>query len=316
MGRKALFDAWSLVLQGRVDEVPPLHGVYTDPLATLGTRPTEPYKHVDQWLGPWGSLVFIARVLVDRIWNPGATSENRYLRVPAAYVKTLRDRALADVRGTDTTFLSEGDALSAWYTRQIIQALGKSPASTQPLAISNVFGLRRVLTDLLPADRPYVGNTVYAVSVFTTVREFLSSPLGDTAARIRRSYGEQGTREQVEAHQALQRKAIETGRNLAFSDPWGHMVSCTNWTQARFFDIDFSAAVEAKGSVHHAGQEAGRPSLVLGGTYGSRVALPMVNAFTILGKDARGDVWLRGTLSKEHWANIERALHEQADGKS
>lgn len=315
MGRKALFDAWSLVLNGRADEVPPLQGAYSDPLATLGTRPTEPYKHVDKRLGLWGSLVFLARVLVDRLRNPGATSENRFVRVPAAYVKALHDRALADVRGTDTAFVSEGDALSAWYARRLLQALGKSPASAQPLAVSNVFGLRRVLTDLLPAGRPYVGNTVYAISVFTTVREFLAAPLGHAAARIRRSYQEQGTREQVEAHQALQRKAVREGRNLAFSDPWGHMVSCSNWTQARFFDIDFSAAVVDEGPVHHAGQAPGRPSLVLGRTFGSRVALPMVNAFTILGKDARGDVWLRGTLSKEHWANIERALHEQADGK-
>lgn len=48
MRRKALLDAWSLVLQGREDEVLPLHGVETDPMATLGTHPTELYQHVDK----------------------------------------------------------------------------------------------------------------------------------------------------------------------------------------------------------------------------------------------------------------------------
>lgn len=48
IGRKDLLDAWSLMLQGREDEILHLHGVETDPMATLGTHPTEPYRHADQ----------------------------------------------------------------------------------------------------------------------------------------------------------------------------------------------------------------------------------------------------------------------------
>lgn len=317
MGRKALLDAWSLVLQGRSDEVLPLHGVETDPLVSLGQQATEPYKHADKRMGLWGFFIFLLRHFVDKIWGPKSVRDTRLVRVPAACVKSLYASALADMCHDDersTSFISEGDVLSAWWTRHTVRCLIPSPTSTQPVVISNQLGLRGRLDTMLPPDKPYLGNAVCNISIFTTARAILSQPVSRTAARIRRSFAEQSTREQLEALFALMYQAKQRGKLLGFSDPWAYMVSCTNWTKARFFDVDFSAAVinqdALAGQDNHMQRKRGRPVLVLARTSSAwKVGQwPMIHSFTILGKDGQGNVWIRGSLRPEQWNKIEREL--------
>ena len=119
MGRKALLDAWSLVLQGREDKVVPVHGVETDPMATLGTHPTEPYQHADKQFSTWQMIIFSLRYAFDQIfWRP--KDESRVICVPAAYVQSLCNTARADItaanhgdNGEDTPFINEGDIMCA-----------------------------------------------------------------------------------------------------------------------------------------------------------------------------------------------------------
>ena len=107
MGRKVLFDSWSLILQGREDQVPSLHGIDTDPLATVGTRPTEPYKHVDKKLRVWQSLIFGLRIAFDQnVWRP--KGETRTVCVPAAYVQSIRNAALGQPLSAKATSCLHG----------------------------------------------------------------------------------------------------------------------------------------------------------------------------------------------------------------
>jgi hypothetical protein len=312
VARKPFLNAWSLVLHGREDEVPPLHGVDSDPLATLGTRSSETYKHADKQLCIWQLATWGFRYLFDKWWRP-QTEESRVVFVPASFVRSLREQALSDVRlcrdgHEDVPFLSEGDVLCAWWTRQLVAA--QVPGnSSRTVALNNAFGLRGLLSeDLLPSSHEYVANAFCMVPVFMPARDVLGKPLGLVAAAVREAYVDLGTRPQVEALAALHRAAQSRGGVALFGDPWMHMVVCTNWTKAELFDTDFSRAVVAGGRRRVGRNESGKPSFILAHAFAQ--GFSMINGFMITGRDGDGNFWLYGILRSEVWPVIEQALKD------
>ena len=267
MGRRAFLDAWSLVLQGREDEVIPVHGVETDPMATLETHPTKPYQHAGKQFSTWQMFIFGLRYAFDQIfWRP--KDESRVICVPAAYVQSLGNTARVDItaanhgeNGESMPFVSEGDILCAWWTRQILSRMPKDPSRI--IAINIAFGLRWLLAkDMLPASSAYGANAVTYVPAFMPAKDVLTRPLAYVAATLRKALAELGTREQIEARLALDRNSQEvTGGTGIFGDPWMHMVVCTNWTKGNFYNVDFSAAVVKEGR-HLGEQKVGRPSYI------------------------------------------------------
>lgn len=85
------------------------------------------------------------------------------------------------------------------------------------------------------------------------------------------------------------------------------MLIFTNWSKAKFFETDFSAAVIKQGNPGAARfNKLGRPSLVL--VLGHTNGFSTRNTFPILGKDAAGNYWAIGILRKGLWVNIEKKL--------
>lgn len=363
MGRRELLTAWTAVLAGREGDVKPLHGVDEDPLASFGVEREgqgqgqggEPYVLADKRLSRWQMLRFGLRFRLRRSRGP---ESSRMLRVPAAYMKTLHASALSDLEaeaeaeavvatameagegGEGTSerkrkkkpFVSEGDVLSAWVARLIVQhtpRLASSPDRT--VVVMNAFGLRwRLADDLLPADRAYVGNAVRWVYAHLRTRDLavgagagagaeaeaqqplglgLGPGLGRAAAAVRRSIAEQGTRAQLEAGMALEREAVErTGSAPLFGDGGMVMVAVSNWTKARFFDTDFSAAVVAgDGSGGGGSSKAGRPSYIHTAPFIDD-GLALQGVTPIIGKDGDGNYWLQPTLEEGVWDGIQKTL--------
>lgn len=222
------------MLQGREDEILPLHSVQTDPLITLSQHPTQPYKHVDKRMSTWQLIVFEVRYVCDQLfWRP--KDEGRVICVPTTYVQSLRNAALNDIDNEQkvktseaTPFLSDGDVLCAWWTRQILSRIPHT--SSQTIAINIAFGLRWLLSrDILPASSAYIGNALTYMPVFMSASDVLTRPLGHVAATLHKALVELGTREQIEARMALGRISQHaTGNPALFGDQWMHMVVCTN----------------------------------------------------------------------------------------
>lgn len=331
MGRKELLDAWSLVLQGREKEVLPFHGVDLDPLATLGTNPREEYKQIDKQMSTWQLLMLAARHICFKLWSPPSAEESRVIMVPASFATHLRDTAMADISAplgtsqqpgqgvrlnnsdvpksdenqkehvaSSAAFVSEGDVICAWWTR-IIVAAQLPPTSNRTVAITLPFNLRWLLKDdLLPSETAYIGNAAISVPAFTSVKELLEKPLGQVAAMIRSALQTLGTRDQVEALVALSRAATSRGSSVLFGDAWMQMIACTNWTKGKFFQVDFSSAVLK-------GIGGGKPTYIQAHAF-SGSSLSMINAFSIVGKDAHGNIWLIGRLASDYWPIIEDAM--------
>lgn len=126
MAKKALVDSWTLMLQGRDDEVPRPFGSDRDPLSELGKHPSEPHKLAGQQMSMPGLLLYVASNAYDLAIRG---KENRVICIPDSFLKGLRAKALKELdaetqsSGGKKPFLSEGDVLVAWFTRLNISHL-------------------------------------------------------------------------------------------------------------------------------------------------------------------------------------------------
>jgi hypothetical protein len=312
MGMKALLSAWTLVLQGRDDEVQSFHGFDSDPLKRLGENLVEPYKLADLRMGTWQMVVYgIRMVLESLLWG----EEGRMLCVPASYIKNLRDKAIQDAAeesGEDKPFLSEGDVLAAWWSRFAISQY--PPNSTRTVHLSNAFELRSILAnDLIPKGSAYCANAVLAIFTLLSVKDITQKPVGHVALALRRSIVELGTRPQIEALASMVNESYaKTGYPPLVGDATMHMINFTNWTKAKLYETDFSAAV-----VNHSQSNSerfnkpGMPSYIQ--PCGFSKSFSLRNAFSIVGKDAAGNYWMMGSLRKGIWGNIEETLKNSPD---
>lgn len=304
---KAILDAWSLVLQGRDEEVPPLHGFDSDPLARLGRDPKEKYKLAERRLSVWQIIVFGIRYAFEMVWWG---DEGRVLCVPNTFITALRETALQELasesEGNKKPFLSESDVLCAWLTRLAISNLPKD--SSQTILISNALDYRSLLAnDLLPRNGVLLGNAVTVVHAFTTVKAILETHLSKTALAIRHGIQNLATRSQLEAHQAILRESIDkTKIPLLFGDANMQVLPFTNWTKAKYFETDFSAAVVGQGTpLGERANGRGIPS------YAQNCGLGRgLSKFVIMGKDVQGNFWVTGFLRKAVWEGISQKLED------
>jgi hypothetical protein len=310
MGRVALFKNWTAVLDGREGDVQPLYGYDTDPLAALGTKPSEPSVLLKRQITGLSILLFVIRYLFDLFWH--SKEETRVVCIPGPFVEDLRKRAIEELskegqNGTGQPFVSDGDVICAWWSRTLISVLQPSPSRT--IVIMNAFGMRNVLSnDLLPEGCAFVSNASINVLAFMPAAEILTKPLSYIALKVREAITQQGTRAQVEAFTFNMRESIsKTGRAPIYGNSGMLMVIFSNWSAAKFFEIDFSAAMVKTGlRLENRSNALGRPSYInadgkIRGFFGR-------NAFPIMGKDAAGNYWLSGPARAEVWPEIEKSF--------
>ncbi|KAF2651410.1 hypothetical protein K491DRAFT_696469 [Lophiostoma macrostomum CBS 122681] len=303
MGKKTILDAWTLVLEGREDEVQAPHGMEFDPFSKLGVNPPEPHKLVPQQLGMFGLLGFGVG-LVPTVLRQ---QETRMVCVPRSFVERLRKDAIAQLAVADNAseppFLSENDVLFAWWTKLAIAHLPQN--STRTVNLNNAFDMRkRLKPDIFPEGATYLSNGVSFINVLLKVKDIADKPVSYTASAIRKSINELGTREQVEAFQGLVRQG--PGKLPPFfGDRNMHLLTYSNWTKADLFSLDFSAARRDAGDALR--RTACKPRYIQNNHFGQT----MPNAFPIIGKDNDGNYWLSGYMNKGHWARIEELLAKE-----
>ncbi|RSM15439.1 hypothetical protein CDV31_005032 [Fusarium ambrosium] len=303
MGKKAIVQGWTLMLQGREDEIPTPIGHDDDLLADFGKNPTEPHLLADRRVGNAG----LAGYALRNIMGLTGPKEIRMVCIPAVFwekmVADVRQELSENAAEGEDPFVTEGDVLVAWWTRLCSSHLGKD--STTTVAAQNSMSLRRVLaSDLLsPPDRPYISMALGFPTVLLPARDILTKPLSWLALQFRQAINEQGTRAQVEAYAALQREFSATLRMpIFFGDTGMYNLFYSNWQRARMFEFDFGAAAVKS--------RDGKP---LRSSYIQCVQDPAFpEGWPISGKDEKGNYWISGFRAKGLWAKIEGELEAQA----
>lgn len=313
MGKKALLNAWTLMLKGRDDEIRSPYGAETDPFVDLGTAPTERHELEAQKMGILGLLGFGVRQLLSFVY----AQENRIVCVPGQFVRRLRDSAITELAtarkgmqmqnnfssGNTTAegqpFLSEGDVLCAWWTRYAVAHLPNN--CSQMVVLNNAYDIRKSLSgDLIPEGTSYLSNAIGFINVLLSVKDIKEKPHSYVASHIRNAIMTLGTRSQVEAFFAMLRES-RIKLPPFFGNSNMHMVTFSNWTKANLFELDFSAALVDQGANP---ARIARPRYIQNNQFG----LTMPNAFPIIGKDNDGNYWLSGYMNTGHWAKIEELL--------
>ncbi|KAF4815652.1 Transcriptional regulator sdnM [Colletotrichum siamense] len=318
-GKKALLDAWVLMLQGGDGEIPSPYGgdapgVDFDPLAKFGCHPTEPYKLRSQLM----SSLSLGAWAIGNLFEFVGKQETRVVRVPKLFLDKLANDAMTELQdgsheSNTTSFLSEGDVLCAWWTKIATAHLPKNASTRRrTLVLNNAYSLRKALggeTGLLPLkstdsskmDAPYLSNAVGFINVVGTMADVFDKPVGYMASRIRIAIKELGTTPQVEAAAALVR-SNKMKLPPFFGDKSMHMITYSNWTKTDLFNVDFSSAIKAQDSGNK--QRRGRPVYI----QNNQAGFGLPNAFVIIGRDLDGNYWLSGYMSQGLWAKMEASF--------
>lgn len=295
MGMKALVAGWSLVLQGREDEIATPVGFDLDPLAELGKHATEPHKLADRRVSKLGLASYVLRNAYGLAIQ---AKEIRMVCIPAAFWQTLHATALeylkSETESEGPRFLSENDVLTAWWIRMTVAHLGLGPDTT--VVAQTGMSARKALEDddTLPAGHPYLSNAFGFFNVILTAKDILDKPLGWLAMRVRGAISEQSTRGQLEAYMALQRANYNLPVFFGHSNM--HQVSFSNWQKAGLFSADFSAAAVP--------DKLSRVSYV----QQNQVPFAFPEGFIMSGKDGEGNWWLSGYRKKGYWDMLEAEL--------
>lgn len=131
--KRALLDAWMLMLQGREEEILEPLGPHEYILEHLGKNPTEPHVLAEHHLSKPGLVWWVLQNFYNLIV---IKKEHRMICVPAAYLAKLRAKALAELAAqtageeSQVPFLSEGDVLLAWVSRLAMANLPEDSEKT------------------------------------------------------------------------------------------------------------------------------------------------------------------------------------------
>ncbi|GKZ84690.1 hypothetical protein AnigIFM56816_010245 [Aspergillus niger] len=310
ISRGTFFEAWTAVLRGREDEVPPFVPFEHDPLGTLGTGvPVQSYKNFGRVLRGLSFVVFGLRCLWEMVWFK---QEEHSIHLPGRCVDRLKETARQELEAMASgdepkvPFVSESDVVMAWWVRTVVTAL--NPSADRTVVVMNVFNVYALFEKSFPAGGAgFIGNAFfYACTLLVAGQVIRDVTLGYVAPKIRHALMEHRTREQVQAMAAMQRASF-TKTPPVVGKVNSLFLACTNQHKARYFDLDFSPAVVSPGvPLSERTNALGRPSYINDIEHSQ--GYPSHNVVRILGKDTAGDYWLLFKTRQGAWPAIHRQL--------
>ncbi|KAL2207008.1 hypothetical protein CC79DRAFT_1335235 [Sarocladium strictum] len=303
MGKHAIMDGWIKIMQGRQSEIPEPIGSDDDPLVDFGKHATDDHLLADRRVSNLGMAGYALR----NISGLAGPKEIRMVCLPAAFwqkiVADVREDLKNEAADGEVPFVTEGDVITAWWTRMCCSHMRKDSSTT--VAAQNAMSLRRVLKDdLLPQNKPFISMALGFPTVILPAKDILTKPLSWLALQFRHAIRDQGTRAQVESYAALQREFSPTLRMpVFFGDTGMYNLFFSNWQRAGLFNFDFSAAAK----VPNSDGKAVRPSYI---HCVQDPAFP--EGWPISGKDEHGNYWISGFREKGLWAKVDEELKEYA----
>ncbi|PYI08709.1 terpene synthase [Aspergillus sclerotiicarbonarius CBS 121057] len=314
IARTTFFKAWIAVLRGREHEVPDFVPFDHDPLCMLGLGvPAQRYSRFGRVVRGVGLVGVGLRWLFEVLWF--RREEEHPIRLPGRCVDKMREMARKDLAAAtpkggekeeEEPFVSEGDVVVAWWVRTMVTALNPRPDRT--IMVMNVFNVWGLFDEWFPTGGAgFIGNAFfYSYTLLVADQVLRDTKLGHVASRNRQALVEHRTREQVQAMTAIQRASwtrtppVVGDANLLF-------MACTNQHKARYFELDFSAAVVSPGvPLSERPHALGRPAYI--NDIEHCRAYPTRNVVRIIGKDAAGDYWLLFKTRAGAWPVIHRQL--------
>lgn len=310
ISRTNFFNAWIAVLRGHEEEVPAFVPYDHDPLCTLGKEaPRQSYSNLGRLLSGLSLVIFGLRYMFEILWVRNL--EEHPVRLPGRCVDRMRKTVLRELAattpvGAEKPFVSEGDAVVAWWVRTMIKAL--KPAPDRTIMVMNVFNVWSLFPEWFPNGATgLIGNSFFYSYTLLVARNVLQDiNLKYVASTNRKALVEHRTKQQVEAMTAIQRGNFMRAAPVV-GDSKMLFMAATNQHKARYFETDWSAAVIAPGvPLSERPHALGRPSYINDIEYCR--GYPTRNIVRIIGKDAVGDWHLLFKARAGAWPVIHQEL--------
>ncbi|KAJ8109765.1 hypothetical protein OPT61_g7216 [Boeremia exigua] len=310
MGQQSLLQAWQAVLNGKEESVPKCVPYEHDPLVGLAADASPREHHLYAFaLTGIRFFFFVIAYLYELFVYPKVTG--RVIRFPGPWVEQLRDQAIAEIRSKGVSekdaFLSHGDVLLSYWCKTSLSAQHLRP--TRPVHIMNVMDIRGAKGGLpLPENTAYISNAVQEAATILTIAEIDKLTVSELAARLREDLKRSRSPGQLTAANAWRLENCSSGRPSGPPGPWNQViVGWSNWSRAKFFNLDFSSAVLKAGlPVSERATKIGQPSMIL--INGQGDGITMRNAGPLMGQDANGDWWAAWYMRAEAWREVEEVF--------
>lgn len=305
-GLSTIMSAWSLVLAGKKDSVPPLAGWDSDPMAAIYKAeltdgvPLERAHIEDKLLTGWRLAVFGIRFLWESTF---ANHESRILCIPRKVIDALMARTRSqlpqslDSETSEKPFVSENDVIVALM--QQVYAMAHPAGSQRTIAILMAVDPRGRVGSALRPDIAYVQNAPCGAFVKCAAADAQTMTLGELASRCRSDVAAQTTEAQIKANANLvYRSLLASGTQPIVGDCTMEFTSMSNWSRGKLLEkTDFGPAVVTPGK----GLTPGKPVYFQAQSIELKNPLSMTVCI-INGRDVNGDLWMSCDLKPHVWA--------------
>ncbi|KAL8780691.1 MAG: hypothetical protein Q9194_000794 [Teloschistes cf. exilis] len=309
MGTTQLLKAWSSVLAGRSEDVPPVLGNRIDAIEDVGMSSDEkaqvPFILQNTQIKGLSMLAFAVRFVWDLLTRRKIETHSMFL--PAKFVSQLRQMAQDQLRQTGIEkppFLSDGDIITAYFSRLVMLSRSRK----RPAIIMNVFDVRGRLRDTFTSGAAYLQNLILPASFTVPALEKSAMSFGQIALGLRKAVEEQTTDAQARSLMKLMKASVAaTGSMPIFGSSDSMIIACTNWSKAGLRDAaNFGPAVIPTDHADADDKSVAPPGTCVsyGGTTISNKDNPR-DTFVIYGKDVAGDCWVHAYLRPESWKLIQ-----------
>jgi hypothetical protein len=311
MGFQALLKSWSLVLEGREADVPPVLGARTDFLLELDQdqeSKDEEFVLEKHRLRGRKKVRFVFEFLRDKVRNPDP--EVRFIYLPKSAFNQLQQEPRRQVTESNKAsgqdhVISEGDILTAWAARAVALAEPKS----RPVTIGGLLDGRPRIPSIANSEGVYAQN-ILTTTIMIIPPEISKGDLGPIALAHRRQLLEQTPEPQIRGWLRTMKEELQGGGEglLLFGPSDGLPMLVNNLTKAEYMKAaNFGAAVLRQGE---ATESRCNPLGTMVMNYNQPLDRPLAwpNCFYMLGKDHGDNHWLMGSLTPQVWAKLEEDL--------
>jgi hypothetical protein len=313
MGLASIFEAWSLVLAGKSENVVPMPGyrqdVFDDMLKSV---PEERHVLADRILDRGQFDEWSTRSLSASQQCPDIQS--RTLCIPRHALDKMMQEARSHLARNETQnttpFISEGDVFTAIACQTLAKYQGEG-THHELLTIMAVDPRSRVKSVFSP-DVAYVQNSPTNIFYFCRGDEVVDMPTGRLALLVRQAIQTQTTEEQLKIATALSvdsMKAMKMPVIFGSIDMTAQFMS--NWTKGNLAEkVDFSPAIEREAAPETRRGKRGHPTYYQASDPSHNTVSVISSVFVVVGKDYEGNTWFSNSLPTEMWSHLMEYLEQ------
>ncbi|KAK2791553.1 hypothetical protein FQN52_004742 [Onygenales sp. PD_12] len=317
MGTRALLHNWSLVLNGKEEEVSAVVSAREDILEKPeleGESLNQDLVIERKQITTARLLIFATRMAFQSIFGPGF--EERAMVLEEKHFHELKSRAQSELASTvgckseaNELFITDGDVLAAWTAHMVALSHPKG----RSISFFSIVNARFRLQVLRRNPREEYIQNLLLTAYFNLSPQVASGSLGQIALAHRRNVSEQSTEQQTLGFLRMQREHVKKHKdyNHKLGDHRGTPMAFNNTTKVDVLQaVDFNIAVLKQGEGDESRTNPIGTALYFIPIWKESINWYLrINFFHVLGKDHAGNYQITAYLPPQTWARIEEELN-------